>query len=141
MKVLFEKKGPVAYVTINRRALNAATSKRMGCSRISVRVSRRRSAAVAILTESAIGHFGAGSDIKDNYVAHPGEEAPKSPFTIMYDLYKPMNCRHHGHAMRRPRTGVGVRHPGRCLIMRSLASAKCDWDGCRAVAERSDCRG
>lgn len=100
MKVLFEKKGPIAYVTINRpERLNACDFEAYGML-TDIWCEYRDDAAlrVAILTGTGDRAFCAGSDIKDNYVARPGEDVPKSPFPVMYDLYKPIIAAINGHA-------------------------------------------
>src|SRR3984893_14479535 len=100
MKVLFEKKGPVAYVTINRpERLNACDFETYGML-TDIWCEFRDDAAlrVAILTGIGDRALCAGSDIKDNYVGRPGEEPPKSPFPVMYDLYKPIIAAINGHA-------------------------------------------
>lgn len=100
MNVLFEKKGPVAYVTINRpERMNACDFDTY--SRLSdIWCEFRDDAAlrVAILTGAGDRAFCAGSDIKSNYVEKPGQEPPKSVFAVMYDLYKPIIAAINGHA-------------------------------------------
>jgi enoyl-CoA hydratase/carnithine racemase len=100
MKVLFEKKGPIAYVTINRpERLNACDFETYGMlADIWCEFRDDSALRVAILTGTGDRAFCAGSDIKDNYVAHPGDDVPKSPFPIMYDLYKPIIAAINGHA-------------------------------------------
>jgi E-phenylitaconyl-CoA hydratase len=100
MKVLFEKKGQIAYVTINRpERLNACDFETYGML-TDIWCEFRDDAAlrVAIMTGTGDRAFCAGSDIKDNYVAHPGDDVPKSPFPVMYDLYKPIIAAINGHA-------------------------------------------
>ena len=100
MKVLFEKKGPIAYVTINRpERLNACdfeTYTRL--ADIWCEFRDDGGLRVAILTGMGERAFCAGSDIKSNYVERPGEEAPKSPFPVMLELYKPIIAAINGHA-------------------------------------------
>jgi enoyl-CoA hydratase/carnithine racemase len=100
MKVLFEKKGPIAYVTINRpERLNACDFEAYGMlAKIWREFRDDARLRVAILTGTGERAFCAGSDIKDNYVARPGEEPPESPFELMYDLYKPIIAAINGHA-------------------------------------------
>jgi enoyl-CoA hydratase/carnithine racemase len=100
MKVLFEKKGPIAYVTINRpERLNACdfeTYTRL--ADIWCEFRDDNALRVAILTGAGERAFCAGSDIKSNYVERPGEEPPKSPFPDMLELYKPIIAAINGHA-------------------------------------------
>src|SRR5271170_5221563 len=100
MKVLFEKKGPIAYVTINRpERLNACDFEAYGMlAKIWREFRDDAGLRVAILTGAGERAFCAGSDIKDNYVQRPGEEPPESPFPLMYDLYKPIIAAINGHA-------------------------------------------
>ena len=100
MKVLFEKRGAIAYVTINRpERLNACDFEAYGRLAEIWREFRDDAALrVAILTGAGERAFCAGSDVKDNYVARPGEDPPSSPFPIMYDLYKPIIAAINGHA-------------------------------------------
>ncbi len=100
MKVLFEKKGPIAYVTINRpERLNACDFEAYGRLAEIWREFRDDGALrVAILTGAGERAFCAGSDVKDNYVQRPGEDPPGSPFPVMYDLYKPIIAAINGHA-------------------------------------------
>ena len=99
--VLFDARDDgIAVITLNRPEARNALGKdiRAGLFAAWDRFERDPALRVAILTGTGDRAFCAGSDIKDNYVAHPGEEAPKSPFTIMYDLYKPMIAAINGHA-------------------------------------------
>jgi enoyl-CoA hydratase/carnithine racemase len=100
MKVEFEKRGPIGYVTINRpERLNACDFEAYGMlARIWREFREDDGLRVAILTGVGERAFCAGSDIKDNYVARPGEEPPESPFQSMYDLYKPIIAAINGHA-------------------------------------------
>lgn len=100
MKVLFEKKGAVAYVTINRpERLNACDFETYGHLAQVWREYRDDAALrVAILTGAGERAFCAGSDIKDNYVMRPGEEPPDPPYRVMFDLYKPIIAAINGHA-------------------------------------------
>jgi enoyl-CoA hydratase/carnithine racemase len=100
MKVLFEKKGTVAYVTINRpERLNACDFETYGrLAEIWNEFRHDASLRVAILTGAGERAFCAGSDVKANYVERPGEEPPNSPFPLMLDLYKPIIAAINGHA-------------------------------------------
>jgi enoyl-CoA hydratase/carnithine racemase len=100
MKVIFEKKAQVAYVTINRpERLNACDFETYGRLAEIWREFRDDPALrVAILTGSGERAFCAGSDVKSNYVDKPGEEPPDSPFPVMFDLYKPIIAAINGHA-------------------------------------------
>src|ERR1700689_1434198 len=90
MKVIFEKRGAIAYVTINRpERLNACDFEAYGRLAEIWREFRDDVALrVAILTGAGERAFCAGSDVKDNYVARPGEDPPSSPFPLFSDLYK-----------------------------------------------------
>lgn len=100
MKVLFEKKGPLAYVTINRpERLNACDFETYGrLAEIWREFRDDSSLRVAIMTGAGERAFCAGSDIKSNYVERAGEEVPSSPMPVMYDLYKPIIAAINGHA-------------------------------------------
>jgi len=100
MKVLFEKRGAVAYVTINRpERLNACDFETYGrLAEIWREFRDDASLRVAILTGAGERAFCAGSDIKSNYVERGGQEVPDSPMPVMYDLYKPIIAAINGHA-------------------------------------------
>lgn len=100
MKVLFEKKGPIAYVTINRpERLNACDFETYGrLSEIWREFRDDSDLRVAILTGAGERAFCAGSDVKSNYVERRGEEPHESVFAVMYDLYKPIIAAINGHA-------------------------------------------
>jgi len=100
MKVVFEKKGQVAYVTINRpERLNACDHETYGLLADTWRQFRDDSTLrVAILTGTGERAFCAGSDIKSNYVERPGVEPHNAPFAVMFDLYKPIIAAINGHA-------------------------------------------
>jgi enoyl-CoA hydratase/carnithine racemase len=100
MKVLFEKKGPVAYVTINRpEVLNACDFETYGRLADIWREFRDDAALrVAIMTGVGDRAFCAGSDIKSNYVERPGQEPRESPYQVMFDLTKPIIAAINGHA-------------------------------------------
>src|SRR5713226_2967795 len=73
VKVLFEKKGPIAYVTINRpERLNACDFETYGrLAQIWREFGEDPALRVAIFTGAGERAFCAGSDIKANYVARP----------------------------------------------------------------------
>jgi len=100
MKVLFEKKGPVAYVTINRpERLNACDFETYARLAQIWREFRDDSALrVAILTGTGERAFCAGSDVKANYVEKPDEEPQTELFPLLYDLCKPIIAAINGHA-------------------------------------------
>jgi enoyl-CoA hydratase/carnithine racemase len=100
MKVLFEKKGAIAYVTINRpERLNACDFEAYGMLAGFWREFREDSKLrVAILTGAGERAFCAGSDIKSNYVEQRGEEPHNLLFPVMFDLYKPIIAAINGHA-------------------------------------------
>ena len=76
MKVLFEKKGAVAYVTINRpERLNACDFETYEMLAQIWREFRDDPALrIGILTGAGERAFCAGSDVKTNYVEKPAEE-------------------------------------------------------------------
>lgn len=100
MKVLFEKKGPIAYVTINRpERLNACdfeTYERL--ADVWQEFRDDPSLRVGILTGSGERAFCAGSDIKANFVERSAEEPRNTPFPLLFDLYKPIIAAINGHA-------------------------------------------
>jgi enoyl-CoA hydratase/carnithine racemase len=100
MKVLFEKKNHIAYVTINRpERLNACDFETYG--RLAEIWNEFRDDAdlrVAILTGSGERAFCAGSDVKSNYVEARGADPASSPFPIMLELEKPIIAAINGHA-------------------------------------------
>jgi enoyl-CoA hydratase/carnithine racemase len=100
MKVLFEKKGPIAYVTINRpERLNACDFETYGLlAEIWSEFARDPALRVAILTGAGERAFCAGSDVKSNYVERAGEDPPSSPFPVMLELSKPIIAAINGHA-------------------------------------------
>lgn len=100
MKVLFEKRNHVAYVTINRpERLNACDFEAYGLlADIWTEFSADRDLRVAILTGAGERAFCAGSDVKSNYVEARGADPAKSPFPIMLELTKPIIAAINGHA-------------------------------------------
>ena len=100
MKVVFERKGAVAHVTINRpERLNAcdfATYARL--AEIWREFQNDPVLRVGILTGAGERAFCAGSDIKANYVESPGEEPHNLLFPAMFELTKPVIAAINGHA-------------------------------------------
>jgi enoyl-CoA hydratase/carnithine racemase len=100
MKVLFEKKNHIAYVTINRpERLNACDFEAYGrLAEIWTEFRNDPDLRVAILTGAAERAFCAGSDVKSNYVEARGADPASSPFPIMLELQKPIIAAINGHA-------------------------------------------
>jgi len=100
MKVLFDKKGPIAYVTINRpERLNACDFETYETLAQVWREFRDDSTLrVGILTGAGERAFCAGSDVKTNYVERPKEEPQNKLFPLLFDLYKPIVAAINGHA-------------------------------------------
>lgn len=100
MKVIFEKKGPFAYVTINRpERLNACdfeTYTRL--AEVWTEFREDPALRVAIFTGTGDRAFCAGSDIKSNYVERTGAEGAKTPYPVMLQLTKPIIAAINGHA-------------------------------------------
>jgi enoyl-CoA hydratase/carnithine racemase len=100
MKVIFEKRAAVAYVTINRpERLNACdfeTYTRL--SEVWAEFRDDPALRVAIFTGAGDRAFCAGSDIKSNYVEQVGAENAKSPYRVMLELTKPIIAAVNGHA-------------------------------------------
>jgi enoyl-CoA hydratase/carnithine racemase len=100
MKVLFEKKGPIAYVTINRperlNACDAETYRRL--AEVWREFRDDRTLRVAILTGAGERAFCGGNDIKSNYIEQRGESPHNLLFPVMFDLYKPIIAAINGHA-------------------------------------------
>ncbi len=100
MKVVFERKGPIAYVTISRpERLNACDFETYSTlASIWQEFQNDSALRVAILTGAGERAFCAGSDIKSNYVESPGVEPHNLLFPVMYDLTKPIIAAINGHA-------------------------------------------
>ncbi|HUY27407.1 MAG TPA: enoyl-CoA hydratase-related protein [Candidatus Binataceae bacterium] len=100
MKVIFEKKGPIAYVTINRpERLNACdfdTYTRL--TDIWTEFRDDPALRVAIFTGAGERAFCAGSDIKSNYVEKTGAKGARAPYPVMLELTKPIIAAINGHA-------------------------------------------
>src|SRR5271169_4076653 len=100
MKVLFEKKNHIAYVTINRpERLNACDFEAYGrLAEIWTEFRNDADLRVAILTGAGERAFCAGSDVKSNYVEARGADPASSPFPVMLELQKPIIAAINGHA-------------------------------------------
>jgi enoyl-CoA hydratase/carnithine racemase len=100
MKVILEKKGPVAYVTINRpERLNACDFETYALlTEIWSEFRDDRQLRVAIFTGAGERAFCAGSDIKSNYVERRGVEGARTPYQVMLELTKPIIAAINGHA-------------------------------------------
>src|SRR5262245_21586276 len=100
MKVVFEKRGRVAHVTINRpERLNACdfeTYTRL--TEIWTEFRDDPDLRVAIFTGAGDRAFCAGSDIKSNYVEKIGVEGARTPYAVMLELTKPIIAAINGHA-------------------------------------------
>lgn len=100
-KVLFEKRGGVALVTINRpERLNACDFETYGrLAEIWAEFRDDATLRVGILTGVGDRAFSAGSDVKSNYVSRPSGEEPQSElFPLMHELEKPLIAAINGHA-------------------------------------------
>jgi enoyl-CoA hydratase/carnithine racemase len=100
MKVVFERKGAVAYVTINRpERLNACDFETYArLAEVWREFQNDAVLRVGILTGAGERAFCAGSDIKSNYVERPGEEPQNLLFPVMLELTKPIIAAINGHA-------------------------------------------
>ena len=98
-KVLYEKRGHIAYVTINRpERLNACDFETYDLlADIWTDFRDDPSLRVGILTGTGTRAFSAGSDIKANYVEKPDRQNTKL-FPVLLDLYKPIIAAINGHA-------------------------------------------
>lgn len=100
MKVLFEKKGPLAYVTINRpERLNACDGEtyRM-LTEVWHEFHDDPALRVGILTGAGERAFCVGTDVKANDFARLSEEPHNLPFSLLSDLSKPIIAAINGHA-------------------------------------------
>jgi len=100
MKVLFEKKGPLAYVTINRpERLNACDGETYRMLTEVWREFRDDPALrVGILTGAGDRAFCVGTDVKANDFARLSEEPHNLPFSLLSGLCKPLIAAINGHA-------------------------------------------
>ncbi|MGH8324954.1 MAG: enoyl-CoA hydratase/isomerase family protein, partial [Steroidobacteraceae bacterium] len=100
MKILFDKRGAIAYVTINRpERLNACDHESYArLAEVWTEFQEDPALRVAILTGAGERAFCAGSDIKSNYVERPGEEPHNLLFPKMLALDKPVIAAINGHA-------------------------------------------
>ncbi len=99
-KVLFEKRGGIALVTINRpERLNACDFETYGrLAEIWQEFRDDDALRVGILTGAGDRAFSAGSDVKSNYVTRPAEEPQVELFPVMHHLEKPLIAAINGHA-------------------------------------------
>jgi enoyl-CoA hydratase/carnithine racemase len=100
MKIIFEKRGPIAHVTINRpERLNACDFETYArLAEVWSEFQGDAALRVAILTGAGERAFCAGSDIKANYVEKRGEEPHNLLFPAMLALDKPIIAAINGHA-------------------------------------------
>jgi enoyl-CoA hydratase/carnithine racemase len=100
MKVLFEKKGPLAYVTINRpERLNACDGETYRMLTAVWREFRDDPALrVGILTGVGERAFCVGTDVKAHDFARLSAEPHHLPFSLLSDLGKPLIAAINGHA-------------------------------------------
>ena len=100
MKVLFEKKGPLAYVMINRpERLNACDAETYRMLTAAWREFRDDPALrVGILTGAGERAFCVGTDVKANDFHRLAEEPDNLPFSLLSALSKPLIAAINGHA-------------------------------------------
>jgi enoyl-CoA hydratase/carnithine racemase len=100
VKVIFEKKGHVAHVTINRpERLNACDHETYArLAEVWQEFQDDPQLRVGILTGAGERAFCAGSDIKSNYVERRGEEPHNLLFPVLLALNKPIIAAINGHA-------------------------------------------
>jgi len=100
MKVLFEKKGPLAYVTINRperlNACDGETYRRL--TEVWREFRDDPALRVGILTGAGDRAFCVGTDVKADDFARLGAEPHNLPFALLAELGKPLIAAINGHA-------------------------------------------
>src|SRR5262249_20653611 len=100
MKVLFEKKGPLAYVTINRperlNACDGETYRRL--TEVWREFRDDPALRVGILTGAGDRAFCVGTDVKADDFARLGAELHNLPFALLAELGKPLIAAINGHA-------------------------------------------
>ena len=100
-KVLFERRGGIALVTINRpEVLNACDFETYGrLAEVWAEFRDDPSLRVGILTGAGDRAFSAGSDVKANYVEPPAGGEPQGIlFPLLLELEKPLIAAIRGHA-------------------------------------------
>lgn len=100
-KVLYEKRGGIALVTINRpEVLNACDFETYArLAEVWKEFRDDPDLRVGILSGVGDRAFSAGSDVKANYVTRPTGEEPQSElFPVMHNLEKPLIAAINGHA-------------------------------------------
>src|SRR5262245_34344559 len=100
VKVLFEKKGPLAYVTFNRpERLNACDGETYRLlTEILCEYRDDPALRVAILTGAGERAFCAGTDIKADDFPQLAVEPHKLPFALLAEIPKPFIAAINGHA-------------------------------------------
>jgi len=100
MKVLFEKKGPLAYVTINRpERLNACDGETYRMLTAALREVRDDPALrVGILTGAGDRAFCVGTDVKADDFHQLSDEPDMLPFSLLSGFPKPLIAAINGHA-------------------------------------------